>query len=458
MHELVNDVHKVNRYEKASAELADVLGDQAHPTSVLKAKAARDTEREGERRVMDRTARAIDDADTFGPEYKSPKERVRYARERQLEAQRALDELSSQEKEAAMASAEARKKVKAGEREKRTALREEAKVAAQAGKFGAQDAGGLMEIADIPGLPKPSDLPVIGPLLGAYLKFRTLKRAMGRMMGKVPATADNRVAALASQTRDRVARAVDRSLGVLERSGKYASRKIAPVAGILSQRLYDDGEPEPKKGASIPTLAAARIRELAAYVHTQDAIERDVRWQLRDVADPDIIVAAEKHRRAVMENLLKKAPKAPEPGVLNQVDWEPSPAEAMAFARRLDAVNAPADVFDRLAQEQAMVSLEAAEMLRENYPKLFSQAQQRLLQQAAENKLKVPRRQRVMLSLMYRLPLDASLDPVNLKITQSVYDRKIAPPPAAPATPPTPSVAQPTNITALYQNSFDNPR
>lgn len=454
--ELMGDVAKIERYEKASAKLADELGDQAHPTSVLKAKALRDAEREVERKVTDRTARAVDDAETFGPEHKTPKDRIKYAREQQLDAQRKLDELGVQEKEAGMAHKEARSKMREGEKAKKAALREEAQAAAQTGRLGAQDVGGIWEITDIPGMPKPSDLPFIGPLLGAYLKFRTLSRAMGRMMGKVPATGNSKVAALAAQTRDRIARAVDRSLGILERGGKYSVRIAPAAAGILSHRLYDDGQPDAKKGASVQALAAVRIRELAAYVHTPGAIENDVRQQLLDVADPDLIAAAEKHRRQIMEYLLRNAPKGPEQGLLNQINWEPSGAEAMAFARRYDAVSDPAGVWERVAQENAMLSLEAAEALRENYPRLFGQAQQRLLEHAAEAKLKVPYRQRIQLSLLYKVPLDAALDPDNLKITQSVYERKVMnPQPGMPATPPVPSTAGPVQISQAFTNAAD---
>lgn len=459
--EMMADAAKVDRYEKASAKLADELGDQAHPVSSIKTAAYRNAESEAERKMYDRSARAVDDAETFGPEYKTPKERVRYARERQLEEQRKLDALGVQEKEAAQAHQEAKGKVKVGEKAKKAALREDAKAAKAAstktGTLGMlTNIAGLDEIMDIPGMPKPSDLPVIGPLLGAYLKYRTWSRAMGRMMGKVSATADTRVAVLASQTRDRVARAVDRSLGVLEKGGKYATRIAPPVAGILAHRIYDDGEPDAQKGASVQKQAAARIRELAAYVNTPNAIEKDIRFQLRDVTDPDLIAAAEQHRRALMEYLLSKAPKAPEQGMLQTVDWEPSGAEAMSFARRLDAASDPAGVWERVAQENGMLSLEAAEVLRERYPRLFGEAQQRVMEHAAEQKLKVPYRQRVQLTLLYKLPLDASLDPDNIKITQSVYERKVMnPQPGAPASPPVPSIAGPVRISQAFTNAAD---
>src|SRR4029079_15942311 len=70
----------------------------------------------------------------------------------------------------------------------------------------------------IPGIPRPHDIPVIGPLLSAYLKYRAFRAAAGRFMGRIPATAETKAAELAARTRDGIARSMDRSLGLIERN------------------------------------------------------------------------------------------------------------------------------------------------------------------------------------------------------------------------------------------------
>lgn len=454
--EIEQGVRIIDRYEKAAAKLTEVVGEGAHPISIEKGAAFSKANDEAVRKTTDRTTRAVEDAETFGPEYKTPKERAHYAKERQLEADKAYADISADMIDAKDAASKANKKVAESEKARKAALRVDAKAGAAGSKgAGAAEKLGALEILDLPGMPKLSDLPVVGPLLGTWLKYRTLKAALGRKMGKVPATADNKVAALAARTRDRIGRAIDRSLGAIEKGGKYSSRIAPPLAGILANRFYDDGEPSPKKGAPIQDLAAARIRELAAYVHTPNAIERDVRRELRGVVDPDIILAAEKHRRAMMEYLLANAPKGPEQGLINTVKWQPSPAQAMSFARRVEAVSDPAGVYERLASEQAMLSLEAAEAMRTVYPQLFSQAQQRVQERLAESPKSIPYRQRVQMSLLYKLPFDVALSPDNLKISQSVYERKVPIPPLGAPQPPMPSVAGETNLTALFQTTSD---
>ncbi len=462
--QLAADIKKLWRYEESSAKLADAVGEAAHPTSLGKAKAFRDAAKDSERKVMDRSARAVDDAEHFGPEYKTPKERVQYARGNLNEAQKNLDELGVQEKEARAEFQKAGKKVREGEKAKKAATRADATASAKAGKMGAAEAGGLLEFIDLPGLPKPSDLPVIGPLLGAYLKFRTLKKAMGRFMGRVPATADAQVAARAAQTRDRIARAVDRSLGLVERSGKFAARKMPATSAILATRIFDDGGDDPGPKASITKQAAARMREINAYVHTPNAIELDVRRELRGVVDPDLIAAAEKHRRYMIEYIQRVMPKIPDPGLLKTHDWEPSPGQAMSLARTMDALNDPPAVFEKLAQERDLVSLEAAKALRDVYPKLFEEALQRAIARGQEAPQKIPYRTRVQMSVFYGVPFEPALSPENFQVTQSVYDKKPSSPAYNPAMPgaaapsaPTaqPAIANPVDLSQAYMPSFD---
>jgi hypothetical protein len=449
---LGDEVSVVSRYEKAIAQAAEVAGDGAHPAAKQIAEGLSQAESDAERKMFERTTRAVDDTHEFGPTYKTPKERVQYSRERQLEAQRNLDSISANERDTAADLSKAKDKAREGERTKKATLREEAKAAKGSG---IAEKLGVWEILDLPGMPKVSDLPVVGPILGAWLKFRTLKAALGRKMGMVAATGDAKAAVLAARTRDRVARAVDRSLGLAEKGSRVMAKQAPRVGGIMAARIYDDGEPDAPKGSPLPVQTAVRIRELAAYVNTPNAIENDVRKQMRDVTDPDLIASAEKHRRAMMEYLLDNAPKGPEQGMMKTVNWLPSPAESMSFARRYDAVNDPAGTWEKFEQQEAMLSLESAEALRNVYPQLFAQAQQRVLERVVEVKASIPYRTRIQMSMFYQLPLDSALQGDNMKITQSVYDRKVPiPPPGAPQ-PPTPSVAGSTDLTAIYQTTAD---
>jgi hypothetical protein len=128
----------------------------------------------------------------------------------------------------------------------------------------------------------------------------------------------------------------------------------------------------------------------------------------------------------------------------------------MSFARSMEAVGDPPSVFERLANGKAVFSLEAAEAMRKVYPRMFAEAGERLLLRAQEGNLKVPMPMRVQLSLLYKVPLDTALDPDNLRITQSVYDRKVVQPaPGMQGAPVQPAVANPVNLSQALTPAAD---
>ncbi len=462
---IVEMVGHISRYEKASAKLADVMEDAAHPVSRAAADELAKASDDAVRKVSDRQTRALEDAETFGPYEEvgpveaSPKERVKYAKDRQLDAKLDYTKKVAEEAEAKKAFDEAKKTYDARAAEKKLVEKAEkptAKSGKDAGKLSMLvNAGAANEILDIPGMPKASDLPVIGPLLGAYLKYRGAKAVMNRFAGRVPATADAKAAAYAAKTRDRIAKSVDRSLGLLDKGAKVAAKTLPQVAGVVSHRIFDDGEPDAPKGSNLQQTVAVRVRELGVYVTTPNAIEHDVRKAMKDVTDPDLILAAEKWRRMAYIHLLENAPKIPEKMPLDRTKWLPAPGEASKFARRLAVVADPASVFEEIEHQRTMITLEAAQTLRKVYPQMFALAQQRMLQRSAEVQQNIPYARKVQMTLLYDIPLDASMQPDNMKILQDAYKRIPAQPPAMPGQPPMPSVAGETNMTALFQTSAD---
>lgn len=441
---VARDAENITRYEKASRKLAEVVGDNAHPATVERGKALTDAEDDAVRKVQDRTTRAVEDHEIFGPAKLSTKERLAQAKAY---------------KQSAAADLERAKLAERGAKDRYEALPKPEK--SMPDKKGGRPSkrerlealGGAYEMADIPGLPKIHDLPVVGPLLATWVKFKAIKGALARATGRVPATADARAAAVAARVRDKVAESVDRALGLAEKVAVKGRQPMIVLSAVAARRIFDDGEPGAKKGARTPELVATRIRELSAYV-ASDAIERDVRAQMRDVVDPDLIAAAEAHQRAVYQHLLDTAPKGPPPDPLNRREWAPSPTEALKWARRLAVAQNPVSVFDSLGD--GTLTVEQVETLRECYPRLYGLAQQRVLERSADLKGPLDHRSRVMMSILFDAPLDSALAPENLNIVQSVYLPSPAPAPApGPGAPPVPSVAADVNLTQLYQAATD---
>jgi hypothetical protein len=460
--DVARDADHVTRYEKAAADLAEAVGEGAHPVSVEQMKAWQKANDEAVRRVMDRTARAAEDAQTFGPREMSTKERVAGARE----AKRAAE---SEHASAKAAKVEAKGAYDAARGEYRTSARDLKAREAAAKPVGRgrgvaktlADVGMVDEILDVPGLPKPHDLPVVGPLLGVWLKYRAMKAALGRFTGRVPATADAKAAALAARVKDKVATSVDKMLGLVEVGARRAQPVVAPtVAAAISRRLYDDGLPDAKDKASLREQVAVRARELAAYVNAPNAIEDDVRREMRDVTDPDLIASVEASRRAAMQYLLDKSPKMPPDNPLAKQTFTPSGAEAMSFARRLAVVHDPTVALDAI--NGGTLTVDMSETLRATFPRLFALAQERMLIQAGKISGDVPYRTRAMMSMLFDQPLDRSLDPSSIKIVQTAYTPVPGGPtqqgPGPATAMPVPSLAGNVNINPLYQVPADHSR
>lgn len=94
------------------------------------------------------------------------------------------------------------------------------------------------------------------------------------------------------------------------------------------------------------------------------------------------------------------------------------------------------------------VSMEAAETLRVVYPRLYQEAQRRLIEQATTGEAKIPFERRVQLSLLFDLPMDPSMEPGYAAALQETYKPAPVPQQAAQPLPGQPTIAAPVNLAA----------
>lgn len=325
---------------------------------------------------------------------------------------------------------------------------------------GIADAMGYLEVAnmlgDIPGLPSAQDLPVIGPVLSYYLKYRAAKAVYHRFTGRIGASPAAKVAIRSAEIRDKAAGIVDSLLEGASKGAKYARQPVAAggtkLLDSLKYSLYPDGS-ERKEQKSPAEATKARVAELSAAVANPEAVKAAVRKQV-GATNPDLAAAIESAALRKLQYLQKHAPKQPTPGAFGAKPWHLSTGEMERFARRVRAAEDPLSVLSDL--ERGTITVEAADTLRVVYPQIFSEVQTRLLTRAAELEAKLPYQRLVHLSLLFDAPLDDSLKPENLAILQSTQEQAGPGPSAAgqPAgQPPAPSVAAPVNLSRLYETS-----
>jgi hypothetical protein len=291
-------------------------------------------------------------------------------------------------------------------------------------------------------LPDPRDVPVVGPLLSMYLKARVLGKAFGRFGGKVAETAETVIATKAAATKQRVYSAVDAMLD----KGSKAIGNVAPSVGapaaILAHSLFDGravgADVPPTKKGDQASLYHARAAELTAAMQP-GAIAESVRARVRPT-DPELlgmIVAAKERKLGYLYETMPKADVPP--GLLSAEDhWTPNKAELASWTRRIQAAEDPASVLETAAGG-GIVTREASETLKAVYPRLYQEAQVRLLAKVADGTAReIPYARRLQLSMLFDLPLDASVRPESAAFLQASYQ------PAAPASQGAPAPVTPT--------------
>lgn len=437
-------------YERAHADLVKALGPDAPPAAKALADEYEGAITEQARKSTDRIAQVADDVAEGGADVADPKQRLR-----ELQIQKAEMDVELKRKQLSVREAQddARKLKPARTKKGKAAAEEVVIEGVEEQGFGskAADAAMIMEAMQTAGLGLPDidKLPIIGPVLGLYLKARAAKSLLGRAGGRIPATAEARVARKAAATRDKVASSVDRMLGL----GEKAARRIKPASGLLAvrtaalgHRLFDDGETREAKDEA--GMVRARVAELAAAQANPQKVAAAVRRSMRDALDPDVVNAVVAVMQRKLGYLAQHAPKEPPPSLLGRKEWRPSKAETERFARRVRAAENPASVFEDLAD--GTVTPEAAEALREVYPELYAEAQMRLVERSAEITETLPYQQVVKLSMLFKAPLLPSMRPERVAALQMAT----LAPKEGEQPQPQPSGAAP-NVDSLYMPAAD---
>lgn len=444
----IDEAAKVfTRYEQAAAAVTEEIGPAAPAAAQKAAKGTREAESTADRKMSEAMTQALDDGAEMGPVAPTPAQRLERAKAARAEADVAYAQARVSEAQASSA-----------DRQARNAL------ADVKSKIDAAKPAEPVEMGNpLDDLPSLSFIPVVGPMLSAFVKFRVAKAALTG--GRVGATPKTKLAAFVAKTRNAIHSAVDRSLGVVQKGAELAPKAIRPVSStgalgkLLNERAFDDGEPSIEDDAPLVAKAAVRMREVAYAATNPQAVAMRVRRELRGVHDPDIINATIKHQQAKYVWLNDKAPKRPPENPFAKREWTPPVALAMQWSRRLEVANDPLAAFEAL--EQRCLTPEAAETLRAIYPNLFAQAQSRMMARAADIKNPLPYRQLQQNSLLFDVPLHPSMEPQNMMILSQAH---AAPPdagaslnlaPPAPASPPVPSIAGGVDLTSLYQTGLD---
>lgn len=319
----------------------------------------------------------------------------------------------------------------------------------------AADVGSALEILHALGVHTPaiSAIPVIGPILGLFLKARAVLGILGRKGGSIGRSTEGLIASKSAATRERINAATGAILeGAAKGAGKAAS--AAGPAALLAGRLFPGGD-EPK-GDDPVARYHARLGEIARAM-APGAIDQAIseRYQTSDPALHDALVAQVERGIKFLDG------KAPKPVILPGMlpgdgTWQPSKAALEEFGKYVHAVNDPASVLEDLAK--GVFTAEGAETLRVVYPGLFAQAQRALIEAAPKMQTTLPYPRRVAISIMYQVPVDITMTPGHMQFLRPSAGPSIGPPSGPPSGPPpmTPAMTGPIKLGQQTMTPLDH--
>lgn len=415
--DIIEAAEVISRYENASANVAEILGPVAPPSSAMRAQALRDATAQ----QADTSATSIAD--------------MAKEMDRKLPADVAIPAPALSPVNPSNVGA--------------------ATAADGAGSLKkAADVGTVLEVMGslgLPGVPDLKSIPVIGPILSLYLKARAASAVYRRLGGKVPQNAETVVAKHAAKTRDRVTSAVDKILDASATGTRKARAAAGPLAS-LGVKLFDakqeKADGKPTKGQDPYRDYRHRMHELAT-AQQPGVIAEAVRKNV-PTADAGLHAALVEASGRKLAFLQSKAPKAMKlPTLLKgDGDWKPSKLQLQQFSRYIEAAENPVGVLEKLG-ETGQVTYEAAETLRNVYPQLYQAAQKRLIERAPELQQKLPYARRISLSILFQVPVDGTMDADFVSfLRQGQPANGAAPAQGSPgaAQPPTPTAAGPVML------------
>lgn len=157
-----------------------------------------------------------------------------------------------------------------------------------------------------------------------------------------------------------------------------------------------------------------RLKEMAKLRSDPEALIDGMARNVGDMSDfaPETASKLQQNAIRAVDFLFDKAPKDPNPNdSINPIfrKWEPSDRDLAKFERYYAAVDNPMTVLKDLRSNA--VTPEQIEAIKVVYPHLYSQIQTELVNQLTELKQDLPYQKKLQLSVLFGIPVDATLKP-----------------------------------------------
>lgn len=203
-------------------------------------------------------------------------------------------------------------------------------------------------------------------------------------------------------TRTRKAAASDESFV------KQAARTAGAATRNSSTRMTLQQQEDMSRG-----LAGMRNNPTAQM----NAAQRVMGTKLTEAA-PNIAASMATRMASMLALSSQKAPSFKGSANFGGPDFSrPNPADIMRLANYYEGVYSPLSIFDDM--KEGKLSRTKAQAVRENYPKLWEDIQTKMIDRVASGNAKLGYDQRIQASIMFGVPLDATMQPEVMRAIQA---------------------------------------
>lgn len=288
-------------------------------------------------------------------------------------------------------------------------------------------AAGMLDLAMMAGgLPNADDIPVIGPVLGAYLKFRAASGALGKLGIRVPGGVA-KIAKLGAGVQNKASEVVNAIVQRAPQAAKLVEKSSVGLTTVMSRPLWEPLEdekparPQGTKPASKPRQQyQKRVEELERAVADVDGTRRRIIESIP--APPALAGAIADAKIRKLEYLAGEAPKDPRPITIRRTPYTPNPVELQRFSEKVYATERPVDAIKQVFD--GVLSPAAAEAVKAVFPRLFQSMQDELVERLSEAVEPPAWEKLVRAALIFDLPLDPSVVPSYSAARQAEYEEQ----------------------------------
>lgn len=262
----------------------------------------------------------------------------------------------------------------------------------------------------------------LGGAAGGAMLGGPLGAAAGAALGAVtrPGQAIVQLAAL-----ERIMSRVDMRIGEGVRAFLNEAPKTARLAAGKSTRAIVP--------LGVYRQQAVRFTEMQANPTAGQERVRAAVGELGNAA-PGITAALAAKTGAAYLALANRAPKQNDSGPFAPQHKEASDAAITSFAKYLRTVEEPLSIFDDM--KKGRLSRESVDAIRDVYPRLYSQIQAKLIEEAGRMRKTAPYQKRVQLGVLFDVPTDASMTPEMFATLQATFAQGASPQAGEPAAVP----------------------